>query len=215
MTRPFLFLQDRIGTRPCDKILWESEDFVVVPTLGALIQGWILVIPKTPFICVGALTEPLREQLSNIKNYCAEIIEEQFGEAAIFEHGPAVAGDAVGCTVDYAHLHILPARCHLIDSIPNISAKSPLWQSANDISATKEYFQSGISYLYVEQPVGKSMIANARDMPSQLFRRVVAHSVGLPEQFNWREHPMQENVLATVAILEHSFQQSLFPACVC
>lgn len=202
MNTPFPFLaNDAENLRPCDEILIESEDFVVVPTVGALVPGWLLIVPKSPAICIGAMEISLLDQLEDVKSRCVSIIEQLFGPAAVFEHGPATVGESVGCTVDYAHLHVLPAPCELINSVGNVSDIVPEWHQVTGFAATKDYFNAGMSYLYVEQPVGHASIANAVGTPSQLFRRVVARAIGREVEFNWREHAFIENILSTKSIL--------------
>lgn len=211
---PFPFLERRANCiHPWDRILFETDDFVVVPTVGALVPGWILVVPKVSAICFGAIDTVRRKRLLDVKNYCASVVEERFGEAAVFEHGPATVGGPVGCTVDYAHLHILPAPCDLIDSIAMVSTSTTDWLSVDNIEATERYYRNGVPYLFVEQPVGKAMIADAREMPSQLFRRVVAKSVGRPCEFDWRDFPIEENVQATLTVLAPAFERTLASAC--
>jgi hypothetical protein len=39
------------------------------------------------------------------------------------------------------------------------------------------------------------------DIPSQLFRRVIAHELGTPDVWNWRDQPNAELVDATISDL--------------
>ena len=34
----------------------ESQNFVVVPSLGSLVEGWTLLLPKSHYLSMGALT---------------------------------------------------------------------------------------------------------------------------------------------------------------
>ena len=37
-----------------DHVLFESENFVVVPTIGSIVPGWLLVVPRSHFMSVGS-----------------------------------------------------------------------------------------------------------------------------------------------------------------
>lgn len=206
----FGFLDDTnegpLSESPWDQILYASENFVVVPTRGALVKGWLLVVPKQPFLCVGALSDSLRQELEETKELVASIVHDRFGEVAFFEHGPSQKGHQVGCGVDHAHLHVVPTECPLLVGAKKVSDLQ--WTEVEGLRAAVGYFQHSAPYLYVEQS-GSSYMAPAQDAPSQLFRRVIASHIGSPESFNWRDDPKRENVIATVDELAGRFPSPL------
>src|SRR5262245_23869638 len=122
---PFL---DRIApngradeTQPWDEILVQTPNFVVVPTVGALVEGWLLIVSKDPYVCMGAIDAGLHDELSELLVFCSTAVRECFGAAAIFEHGPSSTGLRVGCGVDHAHVHVLPAPGGLIAGTTSVS----------------------------------------------------------------------------------------------
>ena len=42
------------GNQIADHVLFESANFVVVPTVGSIIPGWLLVVPRSHFLSVGS-----------------------------------------------------------------------------------------------------------------------------------------------------------------
>lgn len=42
-----------------DNPVFESRNFVVVPSLGSLVEGWMLLLPKKHLLSMGALPEEL------------------------------------------------------------------------------------------------------------------------------------------------------------
>jgi diadenosine tetraphosphate (Ap4A) HIT family hydrolase len=187
---------------PWDFILAETDSFVVVPSVGALVPGWLLAIPRRPVLAIGELDESTINELEELKSRLCRLVEKVFGPPAAFEHGPAQSGLGIGCSVDHAHLHVLPAPCSLTAADETTLEMTPDWQNAHSLISTREYFSAGISYLYVEQPLGERRIADAAHMPSQFFRRRVAQHIGVAGEFDWRRYPKTDNVVATIDALK-------------
>lgn len=199
---PFLSANARHGLgAPWDQVLLETEHFVVVPSVGALVPGWLLIVPRRSVLAVGALDDESVSELDGIKQVLFQLLRREFGSACAFEHGPSARGQSVGCSVDHAHLHVVPAPCHLIDASVNFVNGCLKWEPASGLLSTMERFRMGRSYLYVEQADELPQIADAEAAPSQLFRRAIARHLGITDQYDWRLNPMTENVLATVACL--------------
>ena len=100
---------------PWDKILYESDNFVVVPTLGSMIEGWLLVVTKNHYICMGAIPERLWSELQHVLELATKVITSKYAAPTLFEHGPVTEGRRVGCGVDHAHLHIVPLHFNLLE----------------------------------------------------------------------------------------------------
>lgn len=216
MTKAFPFLDQTVtdasipvDDRPWDQVLYETSHFVVVPTVGALVEGWLLIVTKQPYLCMGAVEEELLHELSRVKRHVFSVLRHCYGDVAAFEHGPSKPGQGVGCGVDHAHLHVLPVSFPLIERVPSITDTALDWQVVESVHGVGEFFGAGIPYLYVEQPLGKARIAAAWDAPSQLFRRAIADSIGCPGAFNWRSNPMESNVVSTVATLRDLFSSKV------
>lgn len=178
--------------------LAESPNFVVIPSLGALVVGWVLIVPKKHVIAVGALPDPLLAELSQLKSNIRSALREHYRSAVyVFEHGPSHEGTHLGCGVDHAHLHLVPVDLDLRRAMKSYMPREAQWRPA-DFLDCRAVFESGAGYLYLEQPSGCGQIATASDFESQLFRRAIATGVGLAEQYRWREYPQLRNVEATI-----------------
>lgn len=194
---------------PWNQVLWESVNFLAMPTLGAIVEGWLLVVPRAHYLCAGALPPDLLVELDQFLRFVADRVEQEYGPAAIFEHGPSCVGEAVGCTVDHAHMHIVPTRDDLIEGARGIAPKTLQWRRAVGLADARDLHLRRLPYLYVEQPRGNAHIATGSNIPSQLFRRVVAHFMGAPEHYDWRQFPETRNVEATIEKLGGSSEVSM------
>lgn len=184
-----------------DKPLFESENFVVLPSLGSLVEGWVLIVPRHHFICMGALPPGLVLEMQRLKAEVCAVLSSQYGELCAFEHGPSIAARSVGCGVDHAHLHIVPVDFDLVEAAAPFLPAEAMWLPAAAESC-RAAFEKGRDYLYVEQPIdGEGRIATHANFGSQVFRKAIASVLGMPEQFSWREYPQVQIVARTIRTL--------------
>ena len=183
-----------------NKPVLETEHFVVLPSLGALVPGWVLVIPKQHYLCIGALPQSLFPEFRRVKEETVELIASQFGEPCLFEHGPSSAGLKVGCSVDHAHLHVVPFSDDLARLTAPFMPDGAGWRPA-DVQACVNAFSDGENYLYFEQPLGDGFISVHPAFESQVFRKAIALQLGKPQEFDWRQYPNHPAIRATVQAL--------------
>lgn len=177
--------------------LFQSDNFVVLPSLGALIEGWLLIVPRCHAISVGALDSDLRGELNLLKVRFGNQLQAVYGYATAFEHGPSTERRAVGCGVDHAHLHLVPAAFDVVAASTQFMPEATCWEPGN-FDTCKQAFEAGLDYLYVEQPIGSGRIAVNQAFESQVIRRGIASRLDRLNQYNWRDYPQMENVERTV-----------------
>src|SRR5687768_2245990 len=88
------------------RIVLRSENFVVLPTIGQLFVGSVLILPRRHRETFATLGEAERRELPALLNRVLSGVA-RFGEPIIFEHG-AVSQTGGGCGVYHAHLHVVP-----------------------------------------------------------------------------------------------------------
>jgi len=177
--------------------LFESKNFVVLPSLGALVEGWLLVVPKEHFICIGAIPQSFMAEMQMIQERLYAVVQEHYGNVCAFEHGPNRANAKVGCGVDHAHLHVAPVAFDLVSAVASFLPDEARWAEAG-LEECRAAFNRGEDYLYLEQPIGVGRIATHQNFGSQLFRRAIANYEGVSDHYNWRDYPQLANVTATI-----------------
>jgi len=188
------------GTRvePYDKILFQSQNFVAVPTRGSIVPGWVLIVPRNHFLCIGAFDSETFSEFIMFRAAVAEALRSAFGPVAFFEHGPATPSTLIGCGVDHAHLHIVATSADLREGADRIATGALRWTSLDHMRALSNYHAEGLAYLYVEQ-FGNSFICSPETIESQLFRKVIASVVGEPSKYDWKQHCFRSAVEVTVS----------------
>jgi ATP adenylyltransferase len=182
-----------------NQILFEMEGFVAIPSVGAIVPGWLLAVPRRHSLCAGALTGGERSTLAAFVGNLLEQVRREFGPAVAFEHGPARPNLAVGCSVDHTHVHVVPTTVDVVKQCATVwSNQSITWREIGGLADLVLLHARGDSYIYVRDQNDTEFAATGPDIPSQLLRRVIARSIGDPESYDWRTSPQLDNVSKTV-----------------
>ncbi|MFI4933491.1 MAG: hypothetical protein ACHP7N_02640 [Caulobacterales bacterium] len=187
------------GRDAYDRPLLVVQDWVLAPTLGAIVPNWLIVVPRRPALSFrGWYDETQRDPVAIVDHVAAHLslpVERLFW----FEHGPKSVGTEVGCGVDYAHLHILlDAPFTIEDFLRHAETSATLnWRH---VAAHEAYrrLTGGESYLVVGEGDRAAIAEGVEHTGSQFFRRVVANAVGQADTWNYRCHPHHENITRTI-----------------
>lgn len=182
-----------------NQILFESENFIVVPSLGALVEGWLLIVPKQEYLSFQYLDNiSLLEELEEFSKQIGQIMAKEYGHVTMFEHGAWQSKSTVGCGVDYAHLHLVPINFDLILGLENFLDTKYDWNLVSGIADALKSKEEKSEYLFYKDFKGNSYIVNDKKIPSQLFRKVIAQYINQPEKYDWKEYHQEENILKTI-----------------
>jgi ATP adenylyltransferase len=168
--------------------VFESENFVALASLGSLVEGWLLLLPKVHYISVGALPRGLIAEFEQVKQLLVERLQNEYGSVCAFEHGPSTPSRKIGCSVDHAHLHLVPLSFDLANAaspfLPlGTEWKEATWENCHSACAGNQ------DYLYLEQPLGKGRISTHGHFDSQIFREGIASYLRKLSEYSWREYP--------------------------
>lgn len=186
----------------CDTVLYESQHFRVVPSLGSLIKGWVLITPKEEYLNFSLLNEPKYAELELLINEIKAFQNSIYGDTVIFEHGPTHKCSKTGCGVDYAHLHLVPCRFNLLDGFHKYLKIDLKWHEIRGISEILNFNKNELDYLYYRTSNDRHFITLHEEFPSQVFRKVIAHYIGNPGKYNWREFPELMTIRKTIQDFE-------------
>lgn len=192
---------------PYDQLVGETDRYVLAPTKGALVPGWLLVVAKVHQLCSGALGLEEFSDLELAIEDAVRRVESRFGPATLFEHGPARTGHATGCGIDHHHVHVAHLPFSLSAAVQNFAPELK-WVDAADLRVSRAAFHSGCDYLLFRERGGTTRLSTSRISRSQFFRRAIAAQLGIPNQFDYRTHPHLSNVAATLAALTNGTERA-------
>ena len=182
--------------RPAHDIVVASNDhFVAVPSLGSLLPGWMLLIPRRPMPTLSLMNTEERTALAALRVDLSIRLSAYGKTEYAFEHG-GVSGSIVSCGVDQAHLHVVPLSFDLLHAAPRHDLG---WRTSVSIYDLTEAETGGREYLFVER-AGVSLIGFPETPVSQWFRRLIAQECGV-EEWDYKRNPNLAQLAATAADL--------------
>lgn len=146
----------------------ETSRFAVLPSLGALAEGHVLVCPKKHVRGVARLDPASASEFGVLRGRLRRVLRHLYRLPVHgFEHGPALAG-RVPCTVEHAHYHMLPAAAQVLPTI----RKDFAWFPFNGTPGALGVLAGDREYLWYDSPSGHAHVAVGGPFPSQYFRLV-------------------------------------------
>ena len=179
-----------------DCIIYESRNFYVTSELGAIKQGYLMIIPKQHFLSMAQMPTGLQKEYSEVMKDVEEILKGAYGNEGVvsfFEHGSNPSGKTSHAkSIVHAHLHVVYGFCLKPKYLEMVKMKA-----VDDIAEAKEHHY----FSYQEGYDGELLIAMDENVyvQRQYPRQIMAEELGLaPGQYNWRKVKFTENIDATL-----------------
>lgn len=192
------------------RVLFETNHWVVVPTLGCMVPGYLLIVSKSHFISVSVIPGCAIVELNNIIDLIKVMFKEVYNlNALVFEHGPYSSINKGPSCVDHAHVHIVP----FFDVDFDLVFSSEFYQVYNPINfieMQKIARELKSSYLFVRDYRLKNYLVFGDNIPSQYMRKMIASRIGFPDKWNWVDYVFLDNIYITIDTFKIKFDQ-----CVC
>ena len=179
-----------------DLPLFISDLFVVMPTLGCLVPGWLLVVPRRPMANLSNLNNYERKCLQKLIAAVRLRLSHQGKEAFYFEHG-SVPGSPASCGVDQAHLHIAPLPFDLVGAA--VQQRDVAWKLSSCHPHSLSVQQS--EYLFAADSYGRSVIGTTTSPSSQWFRKLIAAETNQHDLWDYKTHFGLENLAETAQLV--------------
>jgi ATP adenylyltransferase len=179
-----------------DKELYSYKDFVVVPGLGPLAAGYLMILPRAHYLSVASLPPTLLRDLIDLKSEVRRVIAERFADPIFFEHGPSTSKGGGGSCVDHAHIHVLPTQ---IDLVPVLRSRHQGLQNIRSIEQLREF--RGTDYVFYEDQNGEMYSTHVTSLPGQYVRRVLAQNMGLEDSWDYAAYPNYSLIRSTISRL--------------
>jgi len=186
-----------------DTVLYENKDYFSIASVGAMVEGWVLVVPKTHRCSMkdDYSSHVFREFTTQV----SACLENKYNSRIIaFEHGPNKADSKTGCGTNHAHLHLVPYEKSLLADI--MKDESHIWMkcASSEISSVvgdSEYLfyselQRGADWV---DPMGYLALVNTPI--SQYFRRVISQQLCITDEYDYHVYPRSMITCKTISSL--------------
>ncbi len=175
--------------RVYDTPLLASSSFVVIPAVGPITPGHVMVVSRNHSPNLGSMGQTkIREYRSLVESISKH---SGFGELLEGEHG-ASADESGGACITHAHVNLIPGFSHLVDmlelNLPSLEVDHDLQTLKSDAAPYILLRGGGIVRLY-----------RAHAVPSQLIRRVLFAKVGR-DDWDWGAYPNLNVVQETLEL---------------
>ena len=172
-----------------DTILFESNNFFVVPQYHCIIPGYILLSSKRHVTSTASLSQTEFEELKYVIEGIMSFITQRFGLTPImFEHGSSDS-NTIGTT--HHHIHFLPTIFPNTNEIIDEYGLRAL-EKFDDLRTcdTKN------DYLFLQNNKGKIYFAENRN--TKMLRTLIGKQLGNPDIFCEPLQTYEENIRKTV-----------------
>ncbi|WP_163995677.1 hypothetical protein [Pyxidicoccus caerfyrddinensis] len=180
-------------------VVHSTEEHVVVPALGSIIEGYVMLVSKNHRSSVATLKAQQATQVQRELDSVLSALEKQSGSSrwVVFEHGTTLDCGLKACCVDHLHLHLLPVDMDLAaDLATRLSCEARHIEALQELRQVRE--SGADNYIYVRNPDGKHYVLTPPAYSSQFVRQVLAERAGKGDLWNWQHHPMEADSLKTI-----------------
>ncbi len=182
---PSSVFAEMMGRQLSSRIVYEDEDFVIVPPLGQFMPGGLLLLSRDHIPSFAFLPGTKFDKLENLLDVVRQVLVERWGVAPlVFEHGPAADRTKGHCCVDHAHFNIFPAPVHLH---PHLSSRMNL--PVRGLNQLGRLTRAEFGYLFVQENDGTRRAYDGQYAPTQLVRRIITSQLGMADRWHWRDFP--------------------------
>lgn len=196
---------NKIGNQLQTRIVFESEHYSVISSIGSFVEGYLLILTKNHFTSMSHIPLEYFKELDEVETRVKSLTAKYYTQPLFFEHGPMPSStltcpaEGGGSCVDHAHFHSLPLSISFSnDLLAHLKSKFP-YKMLNSLNELSKQSEMQIPYFYVRHPCGERFIFDVENtVASQYIRRYIANSLGVSDRWNWRVHPEVENVIKTV-----------------
>ncbi len=169
-------------------IIYETENFIVIPSVGSLIDGYVLIVTKKHINSLSELTDEQKDEYEKLVEKTSKLFQKVYGTVPIvFEHGTSNLENAMSASsITHAHSHIVNF---------NFKNEKEIIKKYNFTKIENFKDVKNENYIYYISNDGTKYVSYNFDSISQLMRLLIAKEIDKEQQYNWREHAFNENII--------------------
>jgi SAM-dependent methyltransferase/diadenosine tetraphosphate (Ap4A) HIT family hydrolase len=183
-------------------LIYRDSFFDVISGLGALAQGYVLLVPRDHVRSIGELDEFSVRRIYRAAWCMANKVGESFGRSClVMEHGssgdPHLPG---GACIAHAHIHIFPLEC---EADPQYFIPPNSYQ-VDDVAQLNGLAQDNSNYYYCALSEKEGYLSVNNNLGHQYGRRKWADHLGVGGEWDWAAAPYNDRAVQTAERLRDS-----------
>ncbi|MDO7171432.1 HIT family protein [Mariniflexile sp. AS56] len=170
-----------------NRILFESDNFYVMLSLGPIVEGYLLICSKQHFESCSKIPKKYSTEFDSLVSAVKQILIETYGSCIFYEHGRAGSCLSFGegskhCY--HAHMHCVPVNVKLSNLIEGTlkpikcNSFDDFRENCNKYNEPYLFVDDGEKYIYIV----------VKDIRRQYLRYLTAEAIGKKGLWNWVEH---------------------------
>lgn len=184
------------------RVLLETEHWYVIPTLGSLTVGYVLLVAKEHHLSLANLSKELLGEMLQLKKNVEELLYNKLGMHCLsFEHGVTNAVSKGANSVDHVHVHILPFPKpiwqNIVFDIPQVHFE--VVSSYTELFSNWQKKTPNSYLLFQDTDQAIYYFPDASNMPSQLFRKCLAPYLKA-DHWDWHNETYSNNITKTIEL---------------
>jgi diadenosine tetraphosphate (Ap4A) HIT family hydrolase len=186
-----------------NRIIHETENLYVIPSIGQIVEGYLLIVPKNHYLSIGQMPVKLIAEVEEMKEYVYKHLSKLYKPPIFFEHGSI--RETGGCGVYHAHIHAVPCG-HIEGILAQISERFNVQQIESMLELIK-YVDLDKSYIYFEDCNMNKYSFEVDEIPSQYFRKILAELIS-NEKWDWHSYKYNDDKLHKTYFTIKNFLES-------
>ena len=173
-------------------ILEETTYFYVIPTVGSLVVGYVLILCKRHIYSMAELNNKEQKEYEDLIEKYRNIFKSIYKKYPIvFEHGsPNIENKTKANSIDHAHTHIVNYQYKNEEKIIKNLNFNPIGE-LTQLTKKQNYI------LYINPNKVIYMTTNFSSI-SQLMRLVMAKELKIESKYKWEKETFKENIEQTI-----------------
>jgi ATP adenylyltransferase len=178
-------------TKITNTIIEEYPNFYIKVSLGALVEGYVLIISKRHICSMRELNQEEKIEYINIIKKYRDLFFNKYDQfPIIFEHGTSRKENVSASSIVHAHTHIVN---HNFKNEKSILERLKLKQ-IDDYCLER----NDKSYIFYMNSMGNQYITYEFEPISQMMRIYIAKDLEIQNKYDWKKYPFTENVIQTI-----------------
>ncbi|PWG79283.1 HIT family protein [Pararcticibacter amylolyticus] len=192
-----------------ERILYQTDNFYVMLSLGPIVEGYCLVISKDHVSCCAGISKDQQNEFIELYDKVKSILTDVYGHCICYEHGRAGA-----CLIPiegskhcyHAHMHFVPVSLDL-NRIVELEYDPTRIQGFDNFF--RIYDDCGRPpYLYIDDGESNFYVIKEQ-LRRQYLRYKTASFLGKRHLWNWIEHQGWEIIKSGFGVLSPHFRKKL------